>query len=156
MATKSSKLIVGNVARPVEFFLPGAPLPAPRPRFRVIRTKSGGSFVSTYYDKKYATFLKDAPPKINDLLGFGVEHPALFTGPVKLGVVFWIERPKSTKRTTPRFDIDNYLKSIMDAMTHAGVWSDDDQVECVYARKAFAPTNAAIGTAVEVADATTH
>ncbi|EJD6367364.1 RusA family crossover junction endodeoxyribonuclease [Providencia rettgeri] len=28
-----------------------------------------------------------------------------------------------------RMDIDNYLKAPFDALTHAGVWNDDDQVK---------------------------
>jgi Holliday junction resolvase RusA-like endonuclease len=145
MATRSSNQQAS--ARRVEFFLPGAPLPAPRPRFRVIRAKSGASFVSTYYDKKYATFLKDAPVEIGKL----IDRDTLFTGPVHLRVTFHIERPKSTKRSTPRYDIDNYLKSIMDAMTHAIVWHDDDQVWSVQAMKVFAPGEP--GTHVVVTEA---
>lgn len=128
----------------MEFFLPGAPPPAPRPRFRVITAKKGQTFVSTYYDKKYATYLKDAPKAIMKLVG-GLET---LTGPVSLNVTFHIERPKTTRRATPRYDLDNYLKAIMDAMTHAAVWLDDDQVAHIAARKVFAAGQ--IGTEVKV------
>lgn len=144
--TASSK--VGGQA-PVEFFLPGPPLPAPRPRFRVIKAKSGAVFGSAYYDKKYATFLKEAPKAIAELLG----PMTALTGPVSLNVTFHIERPKTTKRETPRYDIDNYLKSLMDAMTYAGIWLDDDQVAHVAARKVFATgahSEFGVGTAVKV------
>lgn len=130
----------------MEFFLPGPPLPAPRPRFRVIKAKSGQTFVSTYYDKKYKTFLEDAPIAIRNLLGAA----SPLEGPLSLMVTFHIERPKTTKRAFPRYDLDNYLKSLMDAMTYAKVWHDDDQVAHVAARKVFAGGGIAVGTEVKV------
>lgn len=138
----------------MEFFLPGAPLPAPRPRFRVIKARNGATFVSTYYDKKYKTFLEEAPRQIRAeaLCRSGaIERP--LEGPLEMVVHFYVERPKSTKRGTPRYDIDNYLKGIMDAMTKAGVWHDDDQVSKVLAKKSFwTPDEIApeIGTFVSV------
>ncbi len=153
MATRSS-----NQQAPVEFFLPGAPLPAPRPRFRVITTRGGQSFVSTYYDKKYKTFLEEAPVAIRQRANrHATKNPSApllpLEGPLEMVAHFYIERPKSTKRDTPRFDIDNYLKGLMDAMTKAGVWNDDDQVAKVLAKKSFwTPDELApeIGTFVSV------
>jgi len=61
-------------------------------------------------------------------------------GPVHLRVTFSFPRPKShwtaggnlAKRATLRHiqrpDLDNLGKSVMDAMTQAGVWGDDAQV----------------------------
>lgn len=30
-----------------------------------------------------------------------------------------------------RRDIDNYIKALLDAITHAGVWEDDSQIDCI-------------------------
>jgi Holliday junction resolvase RusA-like endonuclease len=144
MATKSS-----NQQAPVEFFLPGAPLPAPRPRFRVIKARNGATFGSAYYPAPYKKFLEAAPVTIRQEIG----ERAPLEGALEMVVHFYIERPKSTKRDTPRYDIDNYLKGLMDAMTYAGVWHDDDQVAKVLAKKSFwTPDELApeIGTFVHV------
>lgn len=44
---------------------------------------------------------------------------------VKINVVVY--PPDCRKR-----DIDGYLKSLLDSLTHAGVWLDDEQVDSIY------------------------
>jgi crossover junction endodeoxyribonuclease RusA len=34
-----------------------------------------------------------------------------------------------------RFDVDNFAKSILDGLTHAGVWRDDSQVDVLTIRR---------------------
>ncbi|HHR5900643.1 TPA: RusA family crossover junction endodeoxyribonuclease [Providencia alcalifaciens] len=36
---------------------------------------------------------------------------------------------KMSLPTSHRRDIDNYLKASFDALTHANIWKDDDQVK---------------------------
>ncbi|OAT54005.1 RusA family crossover junction endodeoxyribonuclease [Providencia heimbachae] len=50
--------------------------------------------------------------------------PTAITEPVSVIV-------KMYPPTRQRRDIDNYLKAPFDALTHAGVWRDDDQVKRV-------------------------
>lgn len=63
-------------------------------------------------------------------------------GPVAVDVVFYLPRPKSApKRITQPAklpDLDKLVRALFDALSAAGVWRDDAQVVCVYARKAFA------------------
>lgn len=44
---------------------------------------------------------------------------------VKVNV--WVYPPDRRKR-----DIDGYLKALLDSLTHAGVWLDDEQVDSIY------------------------
>lgn len=63
-------------------------------------------------------------------------------GPVCLRVVFTLPKPKSapkTKRTYPdrKPDIDKLLRSTLDALTEAGVFTDDARVVRVVMTKTF-------------------
>lgn len=70
-------------------------------------------------------------------------------GPVRLCVRFYMPRPKNhlnsvglLKKNAPdhhtkKPDLDNLAKSVMDAMTAAGVWLDDSQVCSVYLEKRY-------------------
>lgn len=96
-----------------------APMPTPRPRF-VAR----GKFVSTYYPKPYVAYT-DA---LRDMLSEQMEGNAAVEGPVSVAINITVERPKTTKLTAPKPDVDNYAKGVLDAMTKAGIWNDDTQV----------------------------
>lgn len=76
-----------------------------------------------------------------------------FTGPVRLGVTFYLPRPKSHYRTgryadrlkpdAPVFvptkpDLDKLIRSTCDALSTAGVWADDNQAARIVARKLYA------------------
>jgi len=107
-------------------------MPAPRPRARAIRAKSGKSFVSIYNPADYMKW-KDATA---EALGKFAGVP--FSNPVKLAVVFSVTRPKTTKLAAPKPDIDNYIKSLLDAMTDASFWDDDTLVHKITAEKTWA------------------
>jgi len=47
-------------------------------------------------------------------------------------------------------DIDNLLKSTMDALSQAGVWRDDAQVVAVVASKRYESANQAIGAVIRL------
>jgi Holliday junction resolvase RusA-like endonuclease len=81
-------------------------------------------------------------------------HHDTLTGPVRVWVRFTFTRPASHYRTgrnahlvrdtAPLYpgvkhgDIDKLVRAIFDALTDAGVWSDDTQVVDVRARKFYA------------------
>jgi crossover junction endodeoxyribonuclease RusA len=75
-----------------------------------------------------------------------------FDGPVSVDVTFYLARPRSHYRTgskaalrrhdAPQFphrlpDVDKLLRSCLDALTAAGVWTDDARVVNVLAMKRY-------------------
>lgn len=126
-ATRTSNEL--NVAIPIE------PMPCPRPRVRVLRAKnSSKSFASAYYPKAYVKWKEKFAEKFAELFGKASAH---FSRPVEVHIVFVCTKPKTTKLLTPKGDIDNYLKSALDALTDAGVWDDDKIVSDAHASKRF-------------------
>lgn len=114
--------------RRVSFTLALPPIPAPRPRVRV---HNGVGFA--YYAGKYKTFLAEAPKAIP-------ESPLFFEKgtPLHADIVFFVSKPNQPANPYPVGDIDNYLKSILDAITKNGTyWHDDVQVESVSATKRY-------------------
>jgi Holliday junction resolvase RusA-like endonuclease len=98
------------------------PVPASRPRV----SKWG-----TYYSGKYKEYLRHSQAALPKA-AFPLE------GDLELDLEFVAVRPKTTKRSNPRGDIDNYAKAIMDTITKLGYWNDDDQVVTATMHKRFA------------------
>lgn len=100
-----------------------APVPAARPKV--------GRW-STYYPARYQAW-KDAAPQ------FITPLPAqVLDEPVGLVLEIVCKRPKKITRSTPVGDIDNLTKAVMDAITAAGVWTDDDLVAELQVIKRYA------------------
>lgn len=110
-----------------------APMPCPRPRIAV-----RGKFAHAYYPAAYKTWKEAAAEEIRKAL-----PPAHvpFDTAVVISCVFNVGRPKSTKLEAPKPDIDNYLKSLLDAMTAAEVWTDDKHVVRATALKRWDAAN---------------
>lgn len=102
------------------------PVPASRPRVM----KNGITFYAEPY-KSFKKRLKDEVAKL-PIIGGGP-----ITQPVGLVVVFRVRRPKVTKLSCPRPDIDNYAKALMDAL-NGTVLADDTQVVKLTATKEWA------------------
>lgn len=58
--------------------------------------------------------------------------------PVSVVVNCYVLKPKTSKLPFPKPDVDNYAKSVLDAMTDAGVWHDDTQVQELRVNKQWA------------------
>lgn len=90
------------------------PVPASRPRVVPGR--------GAYYAKPYARFKHAA----GVLVAYAYRGPRL-SGPLSCVAEFVVRRPKKTKLSHPKPDIDNYLKAALDACNRI-VWDDDAQV----------------------------
>lgn len=117
--------------------IPGNPTPASRPRV----TRWG-----VYYGKHYTNWRKDAeaftPPGSLDI-------PS--TAPLLVCVECIVARPKTSKRTFPGGDCDNYVKGPLDVITKAeGYWHDDEQIVHLFTSKRFAGPNEDPRTIIEI------
>jgi Holliday junction resolvase RusA-like endonuclease len=105
-------------------------MPSPRPRFRVI-----GKFASAYMPKEYKVWKEQAAALIKDwCIDIG-------DAPVALSITCMAQKPKTSKLPFPKPDVDNYAKSVMDAMTDAGLWADDTQVQKLTVEKVWGEIN---------------
>lgn len=100
-------------------------MPAPRPRARAFMVR-GKPIVSMYHPKEYTAWQAAAAQALIEELA-DVELPVT-EGPVTVGLIITVPRPKTTKLPHPKPDVDNYAKPVLDAMTKAGVFRDDSQV----------------------------
>lgn len=110
------------------------PLPASRPRV----TKWG-----TYIAKPYKGWLAEAAKYLSTVSARVPPDRHLH---VTVEVV--CTRARTSKLSTPKGDIDNYVKAPLDAITHAKLWEDDKWVTDLVARKRFARPGEAAHTAV--------
>ncbi len=63
----------------------------------------------------------------------------LLTRPVTVEIVTNSTKPKTSKLTMPGPDVDNYAKSVLDALTESKCWwADDKQVRSLTITKAWA------------------
>ena len=117
----------------VSFWLPLDPVPCPRPRIRVMRLKNGSTMGVAYYIGKYKVFSVEAPLKIPKS-----SHYFEKGSPVEVEIAFFMRSPKKPANSYPVGDIDNYIKSILDAITKNGTyWHDDAQVIKLTATKQY-------------------
>jgi len=88
-----------------------------------------------------------------------------FTGPIQLTLIFSMPRPKSHfdskgqikakyLNTYPakKPDLDNLAKAVMDALTNAKIWSDDNAVVVLDCRKLYSSCTKTAGVDIVVSD----
>lgn len=104
------------------------PCPCPRPRV--------GRW-GAYYPAKYSKW-KDS---FSAVLRRVVEEEGIekFTGPIEVRIVVSATRPKTSKLSHPRPDVDNYAKSVLDASNKI-LWDDDSQITHLLISKLWTPT----------------
>jgi Holliday junction resolvase RusA-like endonuclease len=74
--------------------------------------------------------------------------------PVKVQVLFFIDRPKSAKRPLPSVkpDLDKYVRAVLDSMKDAKMYKDDGQVVELVAYKRYATSAEPAGAWIAVTD----
>lgn len=109
-------------------------MPTPRPRARVI-TMAGRRPMAVFYSpQEYKAWQTDIGRRLAALDA----PPVPLEGPLSVELVFTVPKPKTTKLSHPKPDIDNYAKGILDAITADGrFWRDDTQVRTLLATKAW-------------------
>ena len=112
-----------------EWIFPINPTAASRPR---VSFKGGHAYFTGPY-KRFREEMVDLVPTV-----IGDHVP--FTGDIAVTVEFMAKRPKTTILSSPRGDIDNYLKALFDAL-NAKAFEDDKQIVIVHARKSWTPSN---------------
>jgi crossover junction endodeoxyribonuclease RusA len=100
----------------IEVIFKGQPVPTGRPRF--MRTRKGQ--VWAYTPEKTRTYQRDLADTI-------AESVARSGGSLRSAAPFRVEACFYLAHRF-RTDVDNLLKSVLDASTKAGVWMDDSQV----------------------------
>jgi Holliday junction resolvase RusA-like endonuclease len=106
----------------MNFILHIDPVPASRPRF----TRSGHAYTA----EPYRTF-KDT---LRELVATQMGNTPVFDGPLAVDLVIICPKPKTTKLSHPKPDVDNYAKAVLDAMNGI-VFKDDSHVVGLHGRK---------------------
>lgn len=126
----------------VEFTVYGLPVAQGRPKF-YRRGKQVGC-----YDPAKSKAWK------SEVRRFALERGAkIQEGPLDMTLYFYLPRPKSlpkkVRHHTRRPDLDNYCKSVLDALK--GVfYRDDSQIICLIARKGYVQNGEQTGVVVQV------
>jgi Holliday junction resolvase RusA-like endonuclease len=90
-----------------------------------------------YYPAKYSKW----KASFSSVLRRVVEEEGIekFTGPIEVRIVVSATRPKTSKLSHPRPDVDNYAKSVLDASNKI-LWDDDSQITHLFISKLWTPT----------------
>jgi Holliday junction resolvase RusA-like endonuclease len=127
-----------------QFEVIGDPVAKARPKFRNITTKAGKSFVSTYTPKKSVNFENQVSnafsakygPVIPTEKSVKLEIFAHFMPPKSIPKYKKAEIENGLVRFIKRPDIDNVLKSVLDALNQV-VYQDDNQVYSITCAKYY-------------------
>lgn len=117
---------------------------APVPKERARRARNG----RFYTPPKTKHFEEDIRRICHFEMSYQMQER--FEGPLKVSVVFYLNKPKSVKRKFPcvKPDLDNLQKSLLDGMNGI-VFIDDAQIIDVEAKKRYAKKTPSIYIEIE-------
>lgn len=102
-----------------------SPVAASRPRV--------GRFGS-YYTGSYRRFRDEASKEVKIVIG----NMQPMEGHLNVDIFCYCTKPKTTKLDTPRSDVDNLAKAILD-LFNKKLWVDDSQIINLFISKQWAP-----------------
>lgn len=121
----------GCVGSVIEFTIPGDPVPKGRPKSARI-----GNRAILYTPKKTRAYEAYIASAAKDYTPSG----GLLEGPLRVSLSFYFKRPKSLSKKclyhVKRPDIDNIIKSILDALEGV-IYKNDSQVVELHATKSY-------------------
>lgn len=117
-------------------------LTEPKPKNVPQATRWGGVYYSKGFTACYAECQKQLAPQAAG---------KTVAGDLVVLVEVVVTKARTSKRTRPQGDADNYLKAILDAGTKSGLWIDDDQITFVSGFKRYAEPGEFPGFYVHVA-----
>jgi len=124
----------------IELFIPSKPVSASRPRI---------SKFGSYYSKSYMAYRKETHEFLKTIASkYPIKDKQLF----EVHTEFICYKPKSpSNKDCPRYDLDNMLKAIWDAITHAKmVWHDDIQIIRSRSSKRYQKKGEPYGTKITI------
>lgn len=136
------------------FSVTGTPIPQPRERVRIVMPRRGKPFAQHYVPSDHPVWRWKSAVAGKAAIAHAGEP---WEGPVTLRLMFYFSRPQRLlRKSSPRgpishtvtCDSDNLAKAVMDAMTDAGVWRDDRQVDRLSVRKCYVAMGYAPGVRV--------
>lgn len=137
------------------FTVAGEPVAQPRERVRVVTPRGRKAFASHYTPESHPVTAWKSAVAGKAALAFGNRQP--WDGPVTVRLNFYFARPQRLlRKNSPAgpiphvvtCDPDNLAKAVLDAMTGAGVWRDDCQVDRLHVRKCYVAMGYAPGVRV--------
>lgn len=124
---------------PIKIFIPVKPVPASRPRV---------SGFGAYYSKNYTTYRKEVHKFLKEIKD---KYPIDSKSKFVVDVEFICYKPKRPSNNYPRGDVDNYLKSPLDAITYAEmIWDDDIQIVELHGYKRYQREGEEYGTKIKI------
>ena len=120
--------------RTYDYVLLGKPMACPRPR----ATRQGRIYMPKEYTAHKKAITEDLTRQ------FLLQNHTQITEAAHIEIVFVYPRPKSLKGDglqikTTKPDLDNIIKTILDAITGAKIWRDDNLVTSINAIKYYGP-----------------
>lgn len=124
----------------ISIFIPTKPCPASRPRV---------STFGAYYSKNYMNYRRDTHIFLKTIRDqYPIDEDSLF----EVDVEFICKKPaRPANPKCPFGDIDNYIKSPLDAITYSKmIWNDDVQILKVTGTKRYQEDGEDYGTKITI------